>query len=214
MTHTLHRRGSAGSLKDDYVVMQLATVGINNIGAAPKQKVALEIMLKHNPVNWTNLDWGSKFKDGYTRAIEHYDSSVDHIDDDVAVFRSKEDFEACVAELKAAKLGLSVVVSGLFDQLLDSLHKLGLNPHTVQYSLGTFGNLDRLPPENILEITTMCGHHCVSPALVLRMIRDIKRRRISTEEASRALAKPCVCGVFNPSRAERLLEEIITPEPR
>jgi hypothetical protein len=41
------------------------------------------------------------------------------------------------------------------------------------------------------------------------MVSDVKRDKTSIEEASRELAKPCVCGVFNTLRAEKLLENLI-----
>ncbi len=91
---------------------------------------------------------------------------------------------------------------------------MGLSPHTVQYSLGTFGRTDRLPPEDTLEVTTMCGHHLVSPNLVKKMLLDLSRNRISLEEAAQTLAKQCQCGVFNPTKAMRLLEEMLEKEQR
>jgi hypothetical protein len=49
----------------------------------------------------------------------------------------------------------------------------------------------------------------ISFNLVKKAVEDIKEGRISAEEAACELAKPCVCGVFNPARAKRLLEEFL-----
>jgi len=59
-------------------------------------------------------------------------------------------------------LGVSVVVSGLISEVKDVCDDIGLNMHTVNLALGEFGRKELLPTEKTLEITTMCGHHCVS----------------------------------------------------
>jgi len=40
------------------------------------------------------------------------------------------------------------------------------------------------------------------------MPREIDEGRITSGEAGRRLAEPCVCGIFNPARAEELLENM------
>ncbi|HHV65153.1 MAG TPA: hypothetical protein GXX46_08790, partial [Peptococcaceae bacterium] len=74
-------------------------------------------------------------------------------------------------------------------------------------SLGVHGNLDLLPEEDILCFTTMCGHGLLAAGLVKQMKEAVKAGQISPEKASRILAKPCYCGIFNQKRAEKLLEE-------
>jgi Fe-S-cluster-containing dehydrogenase component len=41
------------------------------------------------------------------------------------------------------------------------------------------------------------------------MVKDIRRGVRTVEEAAIELAKPCLCAVFNPKRAEELLEELV-----
>jgi hypothetical protein len=53
----------------------------------------------------------------------------------------------------------------------------------------------------------MCGHAMVSQGLVRRMIRKLKSGEMTAREASIELTKQCQCGVFNPVRGEKLLEE-------
>ena len=69
----------------------------------------------------------------------------------------------------------------------------------------------RLPPEDeeILDITTVCGHSIVSFNLVRRMATEVSKGMISLEEAGRIMARPCSCGIFNPKRAEDLLRQYI-----
>ncbi len=81
--------------------------------------------------------------------------------------------------------------------------------HTVEFSGGVHGKLGLLPKKPVLEITTMCGHGMVASNLVREMVRQIKKGKKSLEEAGVELAKPCQCGVFNPKRAEALLEKFL-----
>lgn len=205
MTHTLHRSGSVESLSIDYPILMIAAQGINSKNSAPQFKKALEIILKHNPVNIGDMKTGNYFRKGLKPVLNSTkENSIVH-----GVFTNRKDLEECLKELRDAQLGPSVVVSGLFSEVWDSLKKIGLKPHSLNIALGVWGKTSLLPEQSILDITTMCGHHCVSPLLVKKMISDVKRDKISIEEAARELAKPCVCGVFNTLRAERLLEDLI-----
>jgi hypothetical protein len=47
----------------------------------------------------------------------------------------------------------------------------------------------------------------VSQSLAKKMIDWVKEGRRTPEEASVVLTRFCSCGVFNPARAKRLLEE-------
>ena len=205
MTHTLHRSGTVESLSIDYPILVIAAQGINSKNSAPQFRKALEIILKHNPVNIGDMKTGNYFRKGLKPVLNSTrENSIVH-----GVFTNRKDLEECLKELRNAQLGPSVVVSGLFSEVWDSLKKIGLKPHSLNIALGVWGKTSLLPEQSILDITTMCGHHCVSPLLVKKMISDVKRDKISIEEAARELAKPCVCGVFNPLRAERLLEDLV-----
>jgi hypothetical protein len=86
--------------------------------------------------------------------------------------------------------------------------------HTVEWSLGIWGRTDLLPSDDVLSITTMCGHGMVAASLVERMALEVRRNRLSAEEAALQLARPCVCGIFNPVRAAMLLRAMAgLPEP-
>ncbi|HHY42752.1 MAG TPA: hypothetical protein GX514_07890 [Thermoanaerobacterales bacterium] len=81
-------------------------------------------------------------------------------------------------------------------------------PHTINYSLGVWGKKELLPDDNILSITTMCGHHMISPNLVKKLVDDVKRNKITAEKAAWKLATFCPCGIFNQVRAEKLIEKL------
>ncbi len=67
--------------------------------------------------------------------------------------------------------------------------------------------MDRLPDGRILELTTMCGHGMVSANFAQKMLLMVKEGRVTPERASQYMSKFCTCGVFNPSRAARVLRE-------
>jgi hypothetical protein len=126
-----------------------------------------------------------------------------------ATFNDVETVKKVMKILKEENLGISIVVSGLLTEIQNITSKLDLNLHTVHLSLGIFGKKELLPSEKILEITTMCGHHCISPQSVDYYVQLIKDGKISLKEAAKKLAKPCVCGIFNLSRAVKILNSLV-----
>ena len=53
----------------------------------------------------------------------------------------------------------------------------------------------------------MCGHGLIASNFAKKMIDRVKEKRLTPEKAARYMAKFCVCGAFNTSRAERILRE-------
>jgi hypothetical protein len=113
-----------------------------------------------------------------------------------------------VEDLIRADLGISINISGLLDDVQACCRKAGIERHSVEHSLRFWGAKDRLPEREILEFSTMCGHGMVSFNLVRKMIEHVRLRRLTPKEAAKIMAKCCECGVFNPSRAEMLLEKV------
>jgi len=105
-------------------------------------------------------------------------------------------------------MGMSVVVSGLIDQVFPFVRSLGIKPHTVNLSLGVFGPKRLLPEKDIVEVTTMCGHDMVTHRCVERAEKDILKGKKTAFEAAQDLARSCSCGVFNVQRASELLTAI------
>lgn len=204
MTHSLHRRGDHLNLQGDFVVLSIAARGLNQDGARQAFVDFLERALRHNPINFGDMKTGNSLRVSAGEIVERmHDNSIIH-----AVFRNSADVAAFLAELKEADNGVSVVVSGLMDQVHECCRRAGLEPHTIEHSLGIKGRTDRLPPEDILRITTMCGHGMVSANLVRKAAMDCKAGRTTFEEAARVVARPCECGIFNPARARDLLVEL------
>ena len=187
MTNTLHRQGTAESLKEDYIIFASPGKGADKEKSAPKMEAFLRICLKHNPVIT---------KDGAGRVS--------------ALFTNLDALSEVVEELVHADLGLSVVISGLMNEVRQCCHSAGIERHSVEHSLGVWGARDRLPEKSILELNTMCGHGLVSFNLIRKMIEYVKLRRLTPKKAAAIMAGCCECGAFNPIRAEVLLEKART----
>jgi hypothetical protein len=205
MTHTLHRRGTPESFNHDYVLFAMSAKGVNEVDSKARLKRFLEIIQRHNPVNMGDMKTGNSFIVARETIVENtQDTSIVH-----GVFTRREDLIAALKDLKEADLGVSVIISGLMRDLHDCCSVAGLQPHTCETSLGIWGNTDRLPDEDILRFTTMCGHGQVPFNLVTKLVEDVKEGKLTPEEVGKELAKPCQCGVFNPVRASAMVEEIM-----
>lgn len=205
MTHTNHRQGTRESLSKDYVVFMYAAKGINDKDAGLKLQEFLRMGYKYGPVNAGPARVGDMFMSSPEKLVER----VVRATSAYMVFDDRGKVEALVNDVVEADLGLSVIVSGLFDEVDEVCRAVGIKRHTAQCSLGVWGRVERLPQPEILDITTMCGHGMLSFNLVRRMAAEVGKGLISLEKAGRIMAKPCVCGVFNPKRAEDLLRRCI-----
>lgn len=212
MTHSLHRQGTRENLTGDFTLICLPAVGINDKGSGPRRHRLLEIALRNNAVNagQTNIGNLSFYSpEELLERVKHEFAAKDSGGLSPGVCcNSKDDFVNILKELVKADLGLSVVVQGILKDVIDCLNQVGLKPHTVHHSLGIWGKTDRLPTKGILEITTMCGHGLIGPALVKECISGIVSGAVTSERAARVLAGPCICGMFNIPRAVKLLDKL------
>ena len=195
MTHSLYRKGNIKDLNQDFVIIAMLAAGVNDKSVyadAKKRQIRVgEIMKSNNPTNLLS-------EAGWRLA-----SIVQGCFSDIS------DVQNVLKTIKEEDLGISVVVSGLISEIKELCEEIGLEMHTVNLSLGEFGKKSLLPSEKILEITTMCGHHCVSSKSVEYYVDQIKKGKISVEKAAEKLTAPCVCGIFNTKRAMRILDELI-----
>jgi hypothetical protein len=222
MTNTLHRFGDAESFRDDYVVFAIASRGKNEQNALPKLKQFLEMALRFHPVNLGDARHGGALRPSrsmnprshWNRRIEpdfrQVIAGMDTITTAAAVFDNRPAAEDFVKAVKEADLGLSINISTSIDgaeQCCDAAH---LCRHSVGYSLGFEGKTEHLPSEDVLKLATMCGHGMVSASLAKKMIDWVKEGRRTPEQAVSYLTRFCSCGVFNPARGKRILEEART----
>lgn len=206
MTHSLHREGRPESLDRDYAVFIYPARGFNYDGCAPKIRRLVEIVYQTGPANMIATTLRRNLYSGVQP-----DEVLDSIKEGCrvfTVFESKEKIKKLLVRFKDADQGISIVVSGLIDKMRIVAAEVGLNPHTINLSLGVQGNTDTLPPADIRQFTTMCGHGMVSPMLIRDVIRKVKTNKTTAWDASLTLAKPCSCGIYNPYRSQELLEDI------
>ena len=219
MTHTLHRYGRPADLRDDYIVTAMPARGYNDASSVPKQKDFLRTALKHGPINIGNSKKGAAHRATKDlRPTVHW--SRDHSPDPAwvieeidqpttvsAVFDNYEAMRAFVAELKELELGLSVNISGVATEADRCCREVGLTRHSIEFSLGFQGATEKMPDDASRRLTTMCGHGMVSANLSKKMLEWVRSGRRSPAEACAYMARFCVCGSFNPARAERVLRE-------
>src|SRR5688572_3632010 len=219
MTNTLHRFGDAESFHDDYVVFAIASKGKNDKDALPKLRKFLEMALPFKPVNLGDARHGgalrpckamnptSHWNRDMTPDFNAVIAGLDTPTTVAAVFDDRVNAEEFVKAVKAADLGMSINTSTSIDGAEQCCFAADIPRHSVGYSLGFEGKTERLPNSHVLTLSTMCGHGMVSSSLAKKMIDWVKEGRRTPDQAVTYLARFCSCGVFNPARAKRILEE-------
>ena len=195
MTHTLHRKGIEKDLNRDYVMLAMLSAGVNDKYDDSRQRLIKigEIFNEHNPINiMSELGWKTS-------------ATI------TAAYSDIENIKQIIQSLKEEDLGISIVISGLISEIEKVLKEVDLEIHTVHFSLGTFGHRkgELLPSEKLLEITTMCGHHTVSPQSITHYVELIQRGKTTVEKAANKLSRPCVCGIINKSRIIEILTTLV-----
>ncbi len=218
MTNTLHRSGSAESLKDDYIVFAIPARGLNDAGAAAAEKRFLEIARRHNPINLGDASHGAAYRSSKSigptvhwrrdagRDFDAVVGSVSNPTTVAAVFDNPDHVVSFIKELKAADIGLSINISADLSKARECARKAGIERHSVEYSLGFFGQTDRLADRETLELSTMCGHGMLSFNFVRKLVERVRQGRRTPEEAAVSMARFCTCGMFNTTRACRLMK--------
>ena len=122
-----------------------------------------EILKKYPAVNFGDVKTGSRFNSDWQTIRDGYkDQSVAHY-----VFSDAEAVAKILKELKEADLGLSVIVSGVFEKVGELCRQAGLPMHTVEYSGGVMGRTERLP-----QGAGPIDHHHVRPRAGVRQPRE------------------------------------------
>ena len=205
MTHTLHRRGDRENLSGDFVVFTMSAKGFNEEGSGPKIRKFLDVVLRHDPVNFGNCITGN----GKVIPLKEIQDKIDDVSVVHAVFTDPAVVVNVLKDLKAAEIGTSIIVSGIHDETEKCCRAAGLQKHTIEHSMGYFGQVKRLPDHKFMELTSMCGHAMVPANLVERVLREIRRGKKTCREAALELTRPCHCGIYNPARAEKLLKRLV-----
>jgi hypothetical protein len=226
VTNTLHRFGPAPSFADDYIVFAMCARGKNDIEALPKLRKFLEMAVPFKPVNLGDATHGGALRPSREmNPLSHWNreqsldfqSVIDGLDaltTVAAVFDNRAAAEDFVKAVKGADLGLSINISTSVDGAEQCCFAAGIHRHSVGYSLGFEGKTEKLPGADVLLLSTMCGHGMVSHSLAKKMIDWVKEGRRTPEQAASYLTRFCSCGVFNPARAARVLEQAARGESK
>ncbi len=207
MTHSLHREGPIDLLEREYVLFVYPARGFNYEGSEPKIRRLAELIYTQKPANMLVSTLRKNLYSGVKP--EEWFASIKDGAKVYCVFNNREQLKKALIRIKEKDEGISIMVSGLIDRVREIAAEAGLNPHTINLSLGIQGNKDWLPPPDIRQFTTMCGHGMVSPKLVRDVIRRIKTGKLDSWEGSIILASPCTCGIVNPYRSAEMLKDLI-----
>jgi hypothetical protein len=220
MTNTLHRFGDAESFRDDYVVFAMCSKGRNDQDSLPKLKRFLEIAVPFRPVNLGDAIHGGALRPSKNmNPTSHWNRDIapdfrgviDGLTGPstvAAVFDNRVAAEDFVKAVKAAELGLSINISTSVEGAEQCCFAAGIPRHSVGYSLGFEGSTEKLPGSKVMMLSTMCGHGMVSHSLAKKLIDWVREGRRTPEQAAAYMTRFCSCGVFNPTRAARILEEV------
>jgi hypothetical protein len=219
MTNTLHRFGKAESFRDDYIVFAMPCRGKNDADCASKLRRFLEMAVPFRPVNLGDATKGGAYRPArhmsptshWNREMEpDYRSVIEGVDGyttAAAVFDNLDAAQEFVKAVKAADLGMCINISTSISGAEQCCEAADHNRHSVGYSLGFQGKTEKLPNTQVLSLSTMCGHGMISASFAKKMIDWVKEGRRTPEQAAAYMAHFCSCGVYNPSRAKRILEE-------
>jgi hypothetical protein len=227
MTNTLHRYSEHYAfdrlpdpvpVEDDFIVFAMASRGVNDDNLVEKYRAFLRLALKHNPVNI-----GDATKGGAIRPRQDMNPTAHWKRDDrpdaervitgieghttvAAVFDNYQSMKEFVEEVKARDLGISINISSPIDEARRCCRESGISRHSVEFSVGFRGRLDKLPDATTLELSTMCGHGMLSANFARKMLDWVREDRRTPAQAARYMARFCICGVFNIGRAERIIK--------
>lgn len=205
MSHSLHRYGTIEELKGDYCIYARASKLVNYEGAGVKLQRIFEIFTSEDFVNYGSLNAGCSHLSGLDDA--RYKEILLKSSGIIVTYRSAEAVEKVLVKLKEEDLGISIVVSGLIDDVVEIAHRCGLKPHTAVLSLGIYGNTKRLPEGELLKITTMCGHSLISPRIARKARDGVNHNTMSAQQGACMIERPCTCGIFNTDRCAKLLKK-------
>lgn len=202
MSHTSFRYGDVASLQNDICVMAHPQKGANFEGSKPFLSWFFATANQCGAVNMGSIVTGNMIEHGPEAIIANIKDGRGSF----VVFDDREK-AAKFVELVAKMDGpVSIVVTALWDLVVPICEQAGVKPHSVNRAVGIYGKTEYLAPEEIRQYTTMCGHGLVSRYLVEKTLQDVEKGILSPRAAALKMARPCMCGFFNISRAEALAQ--------
>lgn len=234
MSHTSQRRGLDPSHPGQELIVLAMIPGESKdqkgIGAAMSE-LALKI-LAHNPHDWLSRNfteiripqlgaadgpvkwmyryWPKIIQRLLMRLTAHFSQVI------TAVYTDPQNVVNLINDLKnewlttnrQKRYPISIVLSGLFNDVHRCCQQSGLREHTYLHSLGFFGRTQGLPAKVELELITMCGHGLIAPNRGQYLVREVRQGKVTPREAAEQIARPCVCGIVNRERAEEIFRRL------
>jgi hypothetical protein len=200
----MHRKAQAGT---DYVV-HLRPSGEAKIGSGPKVRGVLEKALAIGPVTYGGPAMGSSLSLSGSEILENVkDGQALHL-----TFDHPEKFAQAVGLIASLGLNISLSVSGPLEDVLGVAKRHNLTVAGYQFDLGQIlspglpaGGLDAGDDGWLLELVSLCGHMRISPYLAKSLMAKIAAGTLSPAKAAARLGRPCRCGCFNLTAAEKIL---------
>ncbi len=210
MTHTNHRYQTETDLNDDFIVMAMPAKDLNDDDeVAAKLKIVLDIFVDHGALNGGGVNSGLLYCEGPEKVKQGISNSTPMLH---GVFDNVESVKGVVEALKEKDLGISIIVSGPIPVVKQIAHAAGLTPNSIAAAAGILGNLSLLPSDPIMEIASMCGHGLAHRNLINYLVQQIINEKQTIDGAVTVLTKQCVCGILNPKRARRVMEQLVKQE--
>jgi hypothetical protein len=162
------------------------------------------------PLEWLHGRWPETTERWLLRLVAHSSSVIG------AIYADMDSVVDLINDLKGEWLEgnrknghpISIVLSGLFDDVHRCCRRTGSREHTYLHSLGFFGKIQDLPSEAELEIITMCGHGLIAANRVRALVKEIDQGEMTPAEAAENVTRPCVCGIVNRDRAEEIFSRL------
>jgi len=204
MSHSLHRSGPIESQKKDFNWFMYQTKGVNDKNTKPKMLVYIEAAERQGSENWGDVKTGpiTRFDSAEIKSKLSDKSRIR------GVFTKREQVIDFLKEVKAADLDQSCVITGVLSEVIPCCHEAGVTPHSINFSLGVWGNKGILPDEDTLSVTTMCGHHMIPPKFVNYIMDQVDKGKMTPEEGAIKLSDFCYCGIFNQVRCAEILTDM------
>lgn len=129
--------------------------GINSEGSKDKLRRVLDLVWEVGPINTGSNEVGTILSGVSVEEIKAGFTSVPRVR---CCFDSADKIREILRRLLELDLGISVVVSGPRLETEAICREFGIQPHSANFSLDIWGKQGQLPPEEVLEFITMCGH--------------------------------------------------------
>ena len=202
MTHTLYRAGTPESQAEEICWLMYTTKGVNDDNFPETARHLLQTVEESGDVaNWGDTKIGTIL----TMPAKEIKEKLLQNSRLRGAFSNPRAAVKFLKLLKKKELNQSILIAGVIPDLISICKEAGVVPRYANMSLGVFGNTSKLTDPKTLSITTMCGHHRISPKYVQALQHDVDQGKMTAEEAAQKLGNICMCGVFNPDRAAGIL---------